>query len=74
MTRRERCNAVAEVMETGNPEDADRLRKDLDEFFVTRNLLCHQPGAADETDHLSFQQRCSQIQRCLKVLENQRDD
>ncbi|KAE8953207.1 hypothetical protein PR001_g32973, partial [Phytophthora rubi] len=58
MPRLERCRVVVEQMKKVKPEDAASLEQDLDEFFKTRNLLCHEPGAVDKTDHPSFHQRC----------------
>ncbi|KAE9273882.1 hypothetical protein PR003_g29772, partial [Phytophthora rubi] len=73
MPRLERCRVVVEQMKKIKPEDAASLEQDLDEFFKTRNLLCHEPGAVDKTDHPSFHQRCVSIQRCVENLEKQSD-
>ncbi|KAE9282398.1 hypothetical protein PR003_g27416 [Phytophthora rubi] len=73
MPRLERCRVVVEQMKKVKPEDAASLEQDLDEFFKTRKLLCHEPGAVDKTDHPSFHQRCVSIQRCVEYLEKQSD-
>ncbi|KAE9281606.1 hypothetical protein PR003_g27633 [Phytophthora rubi] len=73
MPRLERCRVVVEQMKKIKPEDAASLEQDLDEFFKTRNLLCHEPGAVDKTDHPSFHQRCVSIQRRVENLEKQSD-
>ncbi|KAE9265737.1 hypothetical protein PR003_g32364, partial [Phytophthora rubi] len=56
MPRLERCRVVVEQTKKIKPEDAASLEQDLNEFFKTRNLLCHEPGAVDKTDHPSFHQ------------------
>ncbi|KAG7376225.1 hypothetical protein PHYPSEUDO_014002 [Phytophthora pseudosyringae] len=73
MTSLKRCSVVDEQMEKVCPEDVGSMRKDLDEFFKTRNFLCHQPGAVDRTDYPSLHLRCSRIQRCLEGLEKPSD-
>ncbi|KAE8966401.1 hypothetical protein PR001_g28420 [Phytophthora rubi] len=73
MSRLEQCRVVVEKMKKVNPKDAASLEEDLAEFFQTRNFLCHEPGAVDKTDHLSFHQRCVSIQRCMEYLEKQSD-
>ncbi|KAE8962907.1 hypothetical protein PR001_g29547 [Phytophthora rubi] len=73
MSRLDRCRVVVEQMKKVKPEDAASLEQDLDEFFKTRNLLCHEPGAVDKTDHPSFHQRCVSIQHCVEYFEKQSD-
>ncbi|KAE8952683.1 hypothetical protein PR001_g33184, partial [Phytophthora rubi] len=51
MSRLERCRVVVKQKEKVKPEDAASLEQDLVEFFKTRKLLCHEPGAVDKTDH-----------------------
>ncbi|KAE9277659.1 hypothetical protein PR003_g28729 [Phytophthora rubi] len=73
MSRQEQCRVVVEKMKKINPKDAVSLEQDINEIFETRNLLCHEPGAVDKTDHLSFHQRCVSIQQCVEYLETQCD-
>ncbi|KAE8977602.1 hypothetical protein PR003_g24786 [Phytophthora rubi] len=70
MSRLEQCRVVVEKMKKVNPKDATSLEQDLNEFFRTRNFLCHEPGAVDMTDHLSSISVASRFNVAWKFWRN----